>query len=513
MKEFAAFILPPATALVGMRLNRLLLGKEFEVRFGAGFRFALGLAIGMFVLTQIALLGALAGFQAAILLPWLAIIWGCVEIVLQALKFPETWKSVKFQPGHLWLLFLIPLLYAWWILGQLSTLEGTLEFDANAFWVFKAKILFLEQGRNFINTLHQSNLGYTHMDYPWLVPGIYALDYGVAGGVDEFLNKVWPFWMMVTLCIGVLSLGNVLKQPHPLPIAVVTIVGFLPATLQFMRMEGGTIPLVFYMSLLALLMINAITRDNSYALAIAIPVIGGSAMAKFEGLAFGAFWLVALSPFCWKGRWLKEKALWKSAVATGIILLPYVWFRLVKPVPCCLSEWWHAIFASPRSVLTCYPTALFLQISGRFFNSDFFHWTLENNTHAHWDGKWTGISSLANEQMSILPWLLLVLLAFSFWKKRQPAALFSLSLAILGIFAFLPFVISCLCYTESYTPNTVSLAYGFAYYENVEMGRYFYPFLTAWFLGIAYVWFANDRISPSPKGESSKKEPVQKPPP
>jgi hypothetical protein len=511
VKEFAAFILPPATALVGMRLNRLLLGKELEAQFGTGFRFALGLALGMFVFAQIVLLGGLAGFNAAAVLPWLAIVWGCVEVVLLALKFPETWKATTFQPGHLWLLLLIPLLYSWWVLGQLSTLEGTLEFDANAFWTLKAKIIFLVQGKAFINTLHQTNLGYSHMDYPWLVPSIYALDYGVAGGVYEFFNKVWPFWMMVSLCLGVLSLGNVWKRPHPLPIAVVTVLGFLPATIDFMRKEGGTIPLVFYMSLLALLLVNAITRENRMALALAILIIGGSAMAKFEGLVFGAFWLCVLFPFYWKRGWLKEKLVWKCVGITGILFIPYVWYRLIKPVDYPLSGWFHALTTAPGVVLACYPKILWMDICGRFFNNGFFHWALKDSVHTQWDGKWMGLSSLANEQLSILPWLLLVLLAFSFWKKRQPRVLISLTLPILGIMAFLPFVITCLCCTQSDTPHTPDLTYGFAYYENVEMGRYLYPFLTAWFLGIAYVWFGNNGISL--KNEALKKAPAQKPSP
>jgi hypothetical protein len=496
-----------------MRLNRLLLGKEFEAQFGAGFRFTLGLAIGMLVFSQIVLLGGLAGFNAAGFLAWLAIIWGCVGIVLQALKFPAAWKSTTFQPGHLWLLLLVPLLYSWWVLGQLSTLEGTLGFDANAFWTLKAKILFLAQGKAFINTLHQTNLGYSHMDYPWLVPGIYALDYGVAGGVDEFVNKVWPFWMVVSLCIGVLSLGNVWKQPQLLPIAAVTVVGFLPATIEFMRDEGGAIPQVFYTSLLILLLANAISRENRWALAIAIPVLAANAMAKFEGIVFDLFWLCALFPFCWKHGWLKEKLIWMSAVAAGIFLLPFVWYRLNKLVPYPLSDWWHAVISAPGLVLVSYPKILFLDVFGRFFSSGFFHWTLIDNIHPQWDGKWAGLSSLINEQMSILPWLLLVLVAFSFLKKRQPMALSCLSLAILAMMAFLPFVITCLCHTQSDTPHSADLTPGFRYYENNQMGRYLYPLFTAWFLGTAYVWFANDRIPSPPKDQALKKAPAQKPSP
>ena len=49
MKELIAFLLPPAVALAGTRLNRWLLGREWESRSGGGLKFALGLAVGMLV--------------------------------------------------------------------------------------------------------------------------------------------------------------------------------------------------------------------------------------------------------------------------------------------------------------------------------------------------------------------------------------------------------------------------------------------------------------------------------
>jgi hypothetical protein len=506
MKELLAFVLPPATALVGMRLIRLLLGEKFETLFGFGFRFVCGLGIGMLVFSQAVLAGALAGINTAGFLAWTAIVWGGAEIVLMAMKFPKLWKSLKFQTGHLWLLLLLPLIYLCWVFGRLSTLEGTLEFDANAFWVFKAKMLYLEQGANFLNLLHQTSLEYTHMDYPWLVPGLYALDYGVVGGVDEFVNKVWPFWMVMALCMGVLSLGNILKRPHPLPIVVVLVFCFLPASMQYIRWEGGTMPMVFYASLNALLLVNAITRADSSILAIAMPAMAGCAMAKFEGIVYGMVWFCALFPICWKYGWLKQKILWKSALVTGLCLLPFIWYRSAKPVPYPLSDWWEGALLAPGFVWACYPKALILFISARFFNGSFFDWQLINNIHLQWDGKWTGLNSLVNDQLSVLPWLLLVLLVFSLWKKRERLALSCLTAAILGVFAFLTFVMACLCYTQSDT-NTVNFTFAFIHIGPLGMGRYFYPFFVAWFLGITAVWFATEKNSPAPKIEVGRQLP------
>src|SRR5208282_3442872 len=115
MKEWIAFLLPPATAFAGMRLTRLLLGPRFDDRFGPGLRFAIGLAVGMLVFSQTVLLGALAGINLAGGLAWLALIWGAAEVALLLPLLPKTaagLKGTKFQPGHLWLLLLLPVIYS-----------------------------------------------------------------------------------------------------------------------------------------------------------------------------------------------------------------------------------------------------------------------------------------------------------------------------------------------------------------------------------------------------------------
>ncbi|MGH7940035.1 MAG: hypothetical protein ACREFR_03060, partial [Limisphaerales bacterium] len=284
--DFVTFILPPATALVGMRLSRWLLGEPFEARFGFGFRFAFGLGVGMLVFTQLLLLIALAGANGAPVLARVDLVWGAVEAVLLARNIPTAFKSIRFKPGHLWLIFLVPLLYSWWVFGQLSTLEGTLEYDANAFWVFKSKILFVDQGSQLIHFLRQSNLAYMHMDYPMLVPCLYTLGYGAVGMVDEFVNKVWPFWMMVALSAAVLSLARIWSNPRLLPIAVITVIGFLPATIVFIRNEGGTIPMVFSVSLATLLVARAISDKSNILPPAIILALAICFSTKLEGAVF-----------------------------------------------------------------------------------------------------------------------------------------------------------------------------------------------------------------------------------
>ena len=483
MKEWIAFLLPPATAFAGMRLTRLLLGQPFEDRFGLGLRFAIGLAAGMLIFSQTVLLGALAGVNLAGGLAWLALVWGTAEVVLHLPKVAAGLKGITFRPGHLWLLLLLPVIYSWWVFARLSTLEGTLEFDANAFWVLKAKILYLEQGKNLLNVLHQSSLGYAHLDYPMLVPCLYTFGYGAVGGVDEFVNKVWPFWMVVALCLGVLSLAKVWKHPHPLPVLTVVVFCFLPASLQFIRQEGGTMPMVFFVSVTALLIVKAISCADEFYLAAAILPAAGCATVKFEGVIYAAIWFCALLPLCWRRGWLKKPMLWKCVLVAVLCLLPYVWFRLDKPVLHPESGWWHTGIAAPALTLHRFPQAWFLNLCARFFNSDAFHWLPGQNDHLQWAGKWIGAGTFVNEQLTVLPWLTLILLALALWKGRARLALGSLTVVIFGVLTVLSFVIACLPRMQTDLANVIEFSTG------SDVGRYSYPFFAAWFLAVAAIWF------------------------
>lgn len=502
--DLIAFILPPATALVGMRLSRWILGEKFEAQFGFGFRFTFGLAIGMLFFTQAVLACALAGVNGAPLLAWAAIFGGIAELIVQSMKLPGIFKSLKFQPGHLWLLLLLPLLYSWWIFGQLSTLEGTMEFDANAFWVFKAKILFLTQGRELIHVLQHPNLAYMHMDYPMLVPCLYTFGYGAVGGVDEFVNKVWPFWMVVTLCMAILSFARVWQNPRPLPIVVVLLIAFLPATFEFIRNEGGTIPMVFCINLATLLIVRAIIEDNDVLPPAIILAFTVCFSTKLEGAVYAAICTLALLPFCLRRGWLKNKLVWRSAVIAAVSLLPYVFYRLGKPVAHPESHWVHVFTSNPQPVLHHFPQALFMNIFARFFSPQFFLWQPDND-HLHWAGQWGGVGSLVNTELFILPWLLLALLIVTaIFKPRGRTALVFLSGITLGLFTFLSFVIVCLPNCD--LTEVIDLACRVS-------GRHYYPFLVAWFLGIAALWFFDEKGLSALPAEPEKKPGLSPPKP
>lgn len=485
MNEFIAFVLPPAVALAGARLNRILFGNAFAAEFGVGVKFALGLGVGMLVFSQAVFLCAFLGINAAGALAWVALAWGAVEFVLAVVKLLPNVKRIKPQIPHLWLLLLLPVIYGWWVFGRLSTLEGTVEFDAVAFWVFKSKIIYLTQGKALAFWFHDINLPYMHWYYPTLVSCLYTLGYGAVGRVDEFVNNVWPFWMMVALCGSVLSLGKIWERPHPLPVLAVLLLCFLPASLQFIREEGGTMPMLFYTSLTCLLIVRALHYSQSIALAAAIPLLAGCAATKLEGGIYDAIWFCILLPMIWRRGWLRHSILWKAVGFASICLLPYVMFRLAGPISDPANNWWFEIVTEPRLMLGRFWETFSLNVFDRFFSQDFFHWSTNNAGDISWVGHWTGLGSLFNEDLAVLPWLILFLLPFFLWKGERDSrrAIGYLSTAIIAVFAILALVITGYLSLIS-GGGTRDFNNQMTDFSSNDVGRYYYPFFAAWFLGI-----------------------------
>ena len=64
--------------------------------------------------------------------------------------------------------------------------------DAYAIWVLKAKVLFYEGfGSSYF---HNPNLGYSHLDYPLLIPMLISGVYSILGSADDSYGKIiYPF--------------------------------------------------------------------------------------------------------------------------------------------------------------------------------------------------------------------------------------------------------------------------------------------------------------------------------
>ena len=482
MKELLAFLLPPATALVGTRISRIILGKELDEEFKFGLRFALGLCVGMFAFTQILLFGSLVGLNLCAFLAWTIFAWAIVEIFILGPKIFASLQQVRFRIGHLWLLVLTPAVLLLWAFARLNLVDGVHEFDAAAFWLLKAKFLYYDHGKEFLNLLHTSNLAYTHMDYPWLVPGVYTLTYGALGGVDEFVLKIWPFWMIVALFGAIFSIAQVWRRPHPAPILMIVLLCYLPATELFLGQEGATVPLLFGVSTAALLLVISFARKSPLALAAGLLALACCAAIKLEGILYSIIWICPIGLYCWRHRWLKSRLIWKSALFGACLLVPYFSIRFQKPVLYPEAHWLREAAATPGGVLHRYPQTVFLAIGRRIFNNAFFEWDSPDKDHLHYIGSWQGRNTLEGPELSVLPWILFLILGLTFWKKpRCRLTLGVLLVVIVGQFLTLSLVISSLRPQQSDVNGVID-------FSGDLVGRYFYPFFVACFLGTMAIW-------------------------
>lgn len=487
MRELLACLLPPLAALAGMRLNEWLFGRAALEAHGMGLRFAWGLGTGMLLFSQLVVFGAVAGVNLAAILAWTALAWGTVETVLRLRAWWPARVACRPRAAHLWWLALLPVGAALLLTGLLATVEGTLEYDALAFWVFKAKVMFLKQGAEFYAVHQNPLLTYAHWDYPLLVPGLYTLNYGLHGEVFEFTNKVWPFWMVVAILAAILSVAQFSRRPRLLPAAVVTVVCFVPFTTYWVRMEGATIPTMFHTTLAALTaMLWLLDRVQRHLGGLLLLALAGCVATKFEGAVNVLVWGAALAAVLVRDGGWRERPLHVGLGAAVLCLFPYALFRLSGPLPHPVSNWFELGMESPGAVLLRLPMVVLLNLGHRFFNATGFKWTTGANGELAWSGEWDGLNTFVDEHTHLLAWAILILAPFSWWRLPSArAAQGTLSVVCLGTMLFISFVIACLM--AAIDANE---------FATLMVARYFYPLMIAWFVGLLVPWLVMDERLP-----------------
>ena len=139
---------------------------------------------------------------------------------------------------------------------------------------------------------------------------------------------------------------------------------------------------------------------------------------------------------------------------------------------------------------TCY-----LNIGGRFFSQGFLHFSTNDAGSIVWAGKWTGLGSLSNQELAVLPWLMVFVLACLLWRGNGHSrrVIGCLSLAIVGGFAVLALVITS--YLSHLNAGDVrEFNNQLIEFSSNVVGRYYYPLFTAWFLGMISISFPGPTV-------------------
>jgi len=449
---------------------------------------ACGLGLGMMAVAALTLGIKLCGFHGR----------GWVLVLTATGALAEFWRDRKvfwngiaggfrkmFSEQVTVVIFAIGLL-VFLILFRQAALLSIVEFDAAAIWLLKAKIFFLCTGNELVGWFSNPRLAYAHLDYPTLVPSLHAATYDSMGHVDEFVTKFWPTWMLLFLLAALASLGRGkigrFHAPHFFLLGVL----LLPFTQAYVKMEGGTLPMVFFTVMGFVQCTLSLVEKNSARLGLGLTLLFGAAMSKFEGIIFLALtagWILLLP----SARLLLKPSprLWRTLAFCFLAALPFICLRARIPVLHPESGWAGYALAHPGITLLSAPKLFLIMLARLFVNPDFANWSAEDG-QLHWTGRWDGLSSLYNHLTPGLPWVCL-LMTIMLWlaaPARRPIIIWTLTVFVSVMFAFSVVFASFVSISGL---NDVI----YARTADNEAGRYLFPMLLAWASTMVIMFFAD----------------------
>ena len=434
-----AFLLPLLTALSGVWLLKWLFSSDWTGRLPPAEWLACGHGLGMMAVAGLTLGVKLCGFHgrgwvlALTSLGALAELWRDRRVF-----FNETAATLRrITSNPVTVVLLIVGLVVFLPLFRLAALQGIVEFDAVADWMFKAKILFFCAGQEILRVFSDPGLTYAHLDYPTLVPCLHAATYDSIGHVDEFVTKFWPTWMLLFLlsALGALC-GNGRGWFHP-PHFFLLGVLLLPLTLAYVQMEGSTLPMIFFTVLGFVQCARWMIERDPGRLGLGLTLLFGAAMTKFEGMIFLALtagWILVLPA---ARPALKMPPPFRRALAFCILAaLPYACLRACIPALHYESGWAGYAAAHPGSTLSSSPTLFLILLARQFLNPGFAKWNVVDG-HLRWTGHWSGLSSLFNDLTFGLAWicLLLTLLLWFAAPGRRPLIVWTVAVYLSVVLA------------------------------------------------------------------------------
>jgi hypothetical protein len=500
-----AFVLPLLTALMGMWLVRLLF-PSLAGQMPLLEQLACGLGLGMMAVAALTLGVKLCGCHGRGLILMVTAVGAIAEIGCdrKAYGFGIVNGCRKMIHDPMAIAILTAGMLAFLILFRIAGLEGMVDRDAAMAWLLKAKILHLSAGNELVHWFSASRLAQAHLDYPTLVPSLHSATYDSLGHVNEFVTKFWPTWMLFFLLAAMASLNRARNNwGH---VSSFALLGWLllPVIQEYVRMEGSTMPMIFYTVMGHVQCSIWLIGKDRARLGLGLTFLFGGAMTHFEGfiiLALAGGWILLLpsarpslklSPLFWR-----MLAFWVLAA------LPFVCLRVQIPSLHYQSDWAGYALHHPGITLSHWPAIFMILYVRMFVNPDFADWSGDAG-HFHWIGKWDGLSSLYHHTTLGLAWLC-VLMTIALWfgiPARRQVIVWILAMFI-GTTAVLSGV-----FTSFITVNGLNEVIGLT--KNPNGGRYVLPVLLAWFATIMTTFFTDRPSSTSeggpchPTGQSGK---------
>lgn len=479
-----ALVLPFLAAFMGLRLLKFVL-PALVARMGLWESVACGFGVGMMAVASLTLGVKLSGVLGIQVVP--VVVVGLAGYELWASR-RALWTWMRRDAGAtLWhpvvpVLFLVLLLF-----GRLACLEGLIEFDAVAAWMTKAKIIFHSAGDNLVGYFSDPTLAHAHLDYPTLVPALHAATWGTLGHVNEFVTKCWPVWQLVFLLLGIGSVVNLHSARWGGPLYWLLALALLPVTVEYVRWEGATMPMVFFVAMGMIQIVIALQDEDRERLMLGGLLLVGAAMTKFEGMilcAAAVAGVVVGFAFVRRG-WMRD--CWKVVLLAVLLVGAFVWLRIHIPVLHFESLWLRDAYQHLGATLRHWPQMMVAIAGTSLFNAQYAVWSVVDG-HLEWSGAWTGLGSLFNQPTLGLVWVALALTVAGWMAvPKSRRIMVWVVWVVLAALAFLSFVLSAL-------GAATGLEKSLTWVSDSVSGRYLLPVLVAWASSIVCIVFRRSGV-------------------
>lgn len=306
----------------------LAAGAVLRGRRGEGFIQFVGesLAIGCGVVPTLLLWLSMAGFKPSRVLVLMLGAMPLIALIFLRRLLP---RVVQYRPSPMTrgdvLTSIAALLIALAFCGAtITALLPTFEIDAISIWGLKAKVLFAEPLYPRPAYFSDLSLSYSHLDYPLLVPALWAGAYATMGVADNGVGKVVLLLPLVaTLAMLYGGLRRSLDRSRASALTALAMA--LPAVAWYGGRGLADTTLAMFVLAAALAMIDW-QREGDVRDALRAAMFGAfAAMTKLEGqpLAVTMVVLFAAIAFIRRDRKTISGAVF-AVIVLGAILMPWL---------------------------------------------------------------------------------------------------------------------------------------------------------------------------------------------
>ena len=311
--------------LPGYAILRLIAGGR---RLSAALTAALALSMGAGAMSFTSLWLSLAG-----LLPGTASTVGLVLVSSATLIALRRRGALARSAGGSggrprwdeWTLSVVVALPCLWVAAD-ALVVPIHNIDAVGIWGLKAKVLAHEAVRTS-RYFHEETLGYSHLDYPLLVPFLTATAHGIRGSWDEPLGQLAHWGVFVSLVL--MLYGGVRHHISHRDSLLVLILYLLSPALLSQASAGIADPaLMLYYAGSLIFLLAWLETDEKVDLRIGSLMTAFMLFTKNEGMALAAINLVVFSVAALRARGARALvALARHAALVIMLTLPWFLFR------------------------------------------------------------------------------------------------------------------------------------------------------------------------------------------